>query len=258
MKWDNSFSEWFSVIAGVRQGGILSPDFYCLYVEDLIDILKAKNVGCHILSVFLAALIYADDMAILAPSVKGLCILLDACNEFCTEWDICLNARKSKLMYFGKRCSDLFTPSLNDTPIEWVDSCVYLGVRLVSSKYFKCSANDRIKKFYKCANAIFRIEGRSDDITMLSLVETHCVPILAYGIEVADFFDAGQRSKVRAAYNSLFRKIFGYRTYESVTDLQLSLARPTWEMLCHSRKVSFHNRLAQCSAESPVHLFSVL
>ena len=118
MKWDNSFSEWFSVIAGVRQGGILSPDFYCLYVEDLIHILKAKNVGCHILSVFLAALIYADDMAILAPSVKGLCILLDACNEFCTEWDICLNARKSKLMYFGKRCSDLFTPSLNDTPIK--------------------------------------------------------------------------------------------------------------------------------------------
>ena len=95
-------------------------------------------------------------------------------------------------------------------------------------------------------------------MTMLSLVETHCVPILTYGIEIADFLDAGQRSKVRAAYNSLFRKIFGYRTFESVTNLQLSLARPTWEMLCHTRKVSFHNRLAQCPAESPVHDFSVL
>ena len=93
---------------------------------------------------------------------------------------------------------------------------------------------------------------------MLSLVETYCVPILTYGIEIADFLDAGQRSKVRAAYNSLFRKIFGYRTFESVTNLQLSLARPTWEMLCHTRKVSFHNRLAQCPAESPVHVFSVL
>ena len=202
--------------------------------------------------------LYTDDMAILAPSVKSLCILLDACNDYCIEWDICLNARKSKLMYFGKRCTNLFTPSLNGSPVEWVDSCVYLGVCLVSSLYFKYSATDRIRKFYKCSNTIFRIEGRSDDMTMLSLVETHCVPILTYGIEIADFLDAGQRSKVRAAYNSLFRKFFGYRTFESVTNLQLSLARPTWEMLCHTPKVSFHNRLARCPAESPVHVFSVL
>ena len=131
-------------------------------------------------------------LMILAPSVKGLCVLLDACSEYCIEWDICLNSRKSKLMYFGKRCTDLFSPSLNGSPLDWVDSCNYLGVFLVSSLYFKCSATERIKKFYKCANAIFRIEGRSDDITMLSLVESHCVPILTYGVEVADFFDAGQ------------------------------------------------------------------
>ena len=64
-----------------------------LDVEDLIAILKTKDVDCYILSIFLAALIYADDVAILAPSVKGLCTLLDACNDYCIEWDICLNAR---------------------------------------------------------------------------------------------------------------------------------------------------------------------
>ena len=135
---------------------------------------------------------------------------------------------------------------------------MYLGICLVSHLCFKCSVTDRIRKFYKCANAIFRIEGRSDDLTMLSLVETHCVPILTYGIEIADFFDAAQKSKVRAAYNSLFCKIFGYRNFESVTELQLSLARPTWELLVHSRIDSFYHRLSQCPAESPVHLFTVL
>ena len=161
-------------------------------------------------------------------------------------------------MYFGKRCTNLFVPTINNTPIEWVESCLYLGVCLVSSRFFKCSVTDRIRKFYKCANAIFRIDGRSDDLTMLGLVETHCVPILTYGIETAEFFDARQRSKIRAAYNSLFRKIFGYRNFESVTDLQLSLARPTWELLCHSRKESFFHHLSQCPADSPVHLFTVL
>ena len=224
----------------------------------MIAILKTKDVGCYILSVFLAALIYADDVAILSPSVKGLSILLDACNNYCIEWDICLNARKSKLLYFGKKCTDLFVPSLNGTPIEWVDKCNYLGVCLVSGQRFKCSVSDRIKQYYKCANAIFRVEGRSDDLTMLRLVETHCIPVLTYGIEVADSLDHRERSKIRAAYNSIFRQIFGYRIFESVTDLQLCLARPTWEMFCESRKDAFYQRLSQSSAESPVHLFAVM
>ena len=45
--------QWFSIIAV----GILSPDFYCLYIENLIAILKTKDVVCYVLSVFLAALI---------------------------------------------------------------------------------------------------------------------------------------------------------------------------------------------------------
>ena len=95
-------------------------------------------------------------------------------------------------------------------------------------------------------------------MTSLSLVETHCLPILTYGIEVVDIFDPGQRSKIRAAYNSLFRKIFSYRNFESVSNLQLSHACPIWELLFHSRKESFHHRLSKYSAGSPVHLFSVL
>ena len=218
--------------------------------------MKSKGVGCYILSVFLAALIYADDVALLAPSMKGLCNLLDASYEYCVDWDICLNPKKSKLMYFGKDCNDLFIPSINGSAIEWVDSCNYLGVCLISGPRFKCSFLDRIKKFYKSANAIFRIDGRSDDLIMLSLVETHCVPILTYGIEIAEL-ERCEWSKIRAAYNSLFRKIFGYRNFESVTELQLQLARPTWKMLCETRKHNFYERLSQCTAESPVHLFSL-
>ena len=101
----------------------------------------------------------------------------------------------------------------------------------MSGKQFGCSVTERIRKFYRCANAIFRIEGRSDDLTMLQLVVSHCVPILTYGMEIVHFSDTRERSKIRKAYNSLFRRIFGYRVFESVTDLQLSLAHPTWELL---------------------------
>ena len=206
----------------------------------------------------MAAFMYADDMAILAPSIKGLRILLDACSLYCNDWDICLNEKKSKLLYFGKRCEDLFVPNLNGKPLEWVNNWNYLGVIVVSGKRFGCSMMERMKKFYRCANAIFRIEGRSDDLTMLRLVESHCIPILTYGMELVSFSDSREKSKIFAAYNSVFQKIFVYRTRESVTDLQLTLARPTWEMLIEQMKIGFYDRLASCDAGSPVHIFSIV
>ena len=206
----------------------------------------------------MAALLYTDDMALLSPSKKGLIHLLECCSRYCEEWDICLNASKSKLLYFGKACDNLFTPHMNGKNLEWVESWTYLGVKVLSGKRFRCSVTDRIRKFYRCANAIFRIEGRSDDLAMLRLVQTHCVPILTYGMEVVHLTDGNEKSKIRAAYNSLFRKIFGYRLFESVTELQLSLAAPTWELQIENQKLSFHERLAICDASSLVHIFSLL
>ena len=103
---------------------------------------------------------------------------------------------------------------------------------------------DRIKKFYWCANAIFRIDGRLNDTVMLHLIETHCVPLLTYGIEIIHVKDRDERRQLRVAYNSVFQKIFGYRWSESVTALQGFLSRPTWEELVEKRQSSFFARTA--------------
>jgi hypothetical protein len=157
--------------------------------------------------VFLAALLYADDMAVLAPSLKGLQLLLDTCYDYCVEWDICLNSKKSKAMYFGKRRQNLSLVTINSVPLEWVNEWVYLGVDLLSGKVFGCSITERVKKLYRCANGLFRINGKSNDLTMLRLVESHCVPVLTYAVEVVHVVDSSARSKLRVAYNSLFRRI---------------------------------------------------
>ena len=81
---------------------------------------------------------------------------------------------------------------------------------------------------------------------MLQLLETHCIPILTYAIEVTHVADRDERRRLRVAYNSLFRKVFDYRPWESVTDLQHALKRPTWEELVARRKETFHVRISQC------------
>ena len=70
MKWGESLSDWFEVTAGIRQGGVLSPDFYSIYVDELMIKLQRIGKGCHYLGHFAAALFYADDMCVLSPSTS--------------------------------------------------------------------------------------------------------------------------------------------------------------------------------------------
>ena len=206
VKWGDTFSEWFSVTAGVRQGGVLSPDFYCLYVDDLILKIKHTKKECYFACIFAAALFYADDMALLSPSLKGMTTLLNLCEEYCQEWDICLNSKKSRLMYFGRRTEILSDIYLNNELVKWANEWTYLGVVLKSDLQFCCSITEKIRKFYRCTNAIFRIDGQSTDTVMLRLMESHCIPILTYAIEVIHVSNCDERRQLRVAYNSIFEK----------------------------------------------------
>ena len=74
------------------------------------------------------------------------------------------------------------------------------------------------KSFYRSLNSILRVDGRSDDMVLLRLIEAHCIPILTFSIEMTDVADRNERCSLRVAYNLVFRKIFGYRYFESVTN----------------------------------------
>ena len=53
---------------GVKQGGVLSPILFTVYIDNLIKILKQRNIGCKISNKWLEVLGYADDLTLLCPS----------------------------------------------------------------------------------------------------------------------------------------------------------------------------------------------
>ena len=75
---------------------------------------------------------------------------------------------------------------------------------------------------------------------------SHCAPILTYGIEVFEFSRADFQ-QMRMAYNAIFRKIFGFRRNESVTDIVLSNGMKKWDDLVESRRERFINKKRQSS-----------
>ena len=255
VRWNGVFSEWFNISAGVRQGGLLSPDLYSIYVDDLIIKLQALGKGCHLLGKFAAAIFYADDMAVLSPSVRGLQKILDVCSAYCTEWDIKLNANKSKNLFFGKGVAPEYLVKLNGDVIPWETKWPYLGVHLKSGPSFNCCVKDKLSSFYRSLNSILRIEGRADEIVRLRLLEAHCLPVLTYAIEIIHVKNRDERRQLRVAYNAIFRKIFGFRYHESVTDLQHNLGRDTWEELVQKRTESFHGKCLSWPSVSLVRSF---
>ena len=124
---------------------------------------------------------------------------------------------------------------------------------LITHKRFGCSVKERVRAFYRSLNSILRVEGRSNDLIFLRLIETHCLPILTYAIEIVHVADRDERRSLRVAYNAIFRKIFSYRHFESVTALQHSLQRKTWEELVSSCQSRFVKRTKLCDKNTLVY-----
>jgi len=101
--WNSLVSAPFKVNCGVRQGGVLSPFLFAVYVDDLIIELRQNGLGVYIGSTFTGALLYADDIALLACSCLGLQKLINIRMAFGLQWDIGFNTVKSQIACFGSK-----------------------------------------------------------------------------------------------------------------------------------------------------------
>ena len=98
--WAGIMSDVFPVCNGVRQGGVLSPLLFNVYIDELSVLLNLTYAGCCLGRSIINHLLYADDIVLFAPSAKGLQILLDVCSNFAVEHDNIFNNTKSQVMCF--------------------------------------------------------------------------------------------------------------------------------------------------------------
>ena len=61
IRWGNVISPSFTVSNGVKQGGIMSPIFFNVYMNGLSVLLNSSNFEGQIRHTFLNHLCYADD-----------------------------------------------------------------------------------------------------------------------------------------------------------------------------------------------------
>jgi hypothetical protein len=117
----------------VRQGGILSPFLFRLYIHDLINSITSLRLGCNVAGTMINLLCFADDMVLLAPSWRGLQILIDKLHTEALAINMTFNVSKTVCMIFKPVNSryaicDIFPAfSANRQILTFVTQFKYLG-----------------------------------------------------------------------------------------------------------------------------------
>lgn len=155
---------------GVRQGCLLSPDLYIVFVNDLLVHLENSGIGIQVGDYTtpgrVPGVMYADDLVLMAESEEDLQRLLDLISEYARKWRFRFNCGRAKteVIVFNKR----FAP---DSPREFyigcdaqrqrvreVDAYKFLGVRLDENmswrslhEHLKSTAEKKLRWLYGSA-----------------------------------------------------------------------------------------------------------
>ena len=54
------------MVCDVRQGGVISPVLFAVYVDDIIERLNDCKLGCFMDDLYLGCIIYADDLILIS------------------------------------------------------------------------------------------------------------------------------------------------------------------------------------------------
>lgn len=250
VRWGNVYSRFIKLDCGIRQGGVLSPYLFAIYIDSLTEKIKKCHNGCYVTWTCVSILLYADDILLLAPSVTALQQLLSVCESELKDLDMLVNARKSACMRVGPRsnvpCDNIVTVSGQE--IVWADNLRYLGVYLVSGRVFNCSFSNAKRAFYRSFNAIFGKIGRvATENVIVHLMKAKCLPSLYYGVDACPV-KKSQLQSFNYVINSSFRKIFQIRSQDLVSEC-VSMFDCIAENHIKKRKTKFLHKYSSSSNE---------
>ena len=124
---------WFGVDRGLRQGCVMSPWLFNIYMDGVMREFKEKTSHCGAKlgkdneKWRLSHILFADDVVIVGDSAEELQEMVEIFNETCRRRKLRVNVKKSKVMRMGKRGSSPLEIKIEEGTLEEVEVFRYLG-----------------------------------------------------------------------------------------------------------------------------------
>ena len=144
--WSNNCSETFNITNGVKQGGVISPLLFSIYIDNLFLELRTSGLGCHVGLTYAGAFGYADDIALIASSIYSLeKMIITHCITF--------NPSKSKVMCFNTDSCHTVRIYLNNMPIVNTKHDIHLG-NFISCDIYDRNIDNTVCDFYQRSHGL--------------------------------------------------------------------------------------------------------
>ena len=188
IKNGGSLSNTFDCKSGVKQGDVMSPNLFNIYINDLPVIFNGDTDSPKLGDLYVHCLLYADDLVLMSLTEDGLQSKLDKLHIYCNDWSLEINVKKTQVMSMSS--SNTEVPKMNmkigETTLQWVRTYKYLGVLINSNGDFLASSENLCIRGWK---ATFKIKSALKDVDIdpklkLKLFDALVKPIVCYNSEI--------------------------------------------------------------------------
>ena len=262
VRWNSTVSNIFSLCNGVRQGAVLSRILYCLYSNNLFQILRRKTTGCWVNNCFHGIFGYSDDKWVLAPSISGLQEMLRTIEEYCDSHNVKFSTDsmpekcKTKCIAFLFKNRPLPNIVLYGNNLPWVSEGVHLGNYFDNSfnmmhKDIKMKRASFIAKNYELIQEFYFAHPISK-LKVSLIYNCHFT-----GSPIWDLFSQ-EAIKLENSWNVFIRKIFDlpmttHRYFIELISQQLHLKK-----MLINRFLSFTKQIKKSSKNVVKQLFNLV
>ena len=216
--WNNKKGNYFYINKGVKQGGILSPFLFKLYLDEIISEISKLDIGCKLGLMRINIIGYADDLVLISDSALNLSYLYSFLKKSIENLKLLINKNKSKCMIFrsGRLYQSHNFMILDGDQFEVVKNYKYLGHyinwNLDDEEDIKC----RLNGFYGKFNSVYRNFNNVSIQTFLFLFNSYCCPEYGLSLWNVNYTQGKQIMKsFEIAYSNALKKIIGVPRYSS-------------------------------------------